>query len=95
MKNHNGDKKRQTYNRKFIKWMKLLHVLFSVVWLGGILCLGILIFFRPEPTSGAELRYLNEVFHRIDMTHVATTPILSLITGLILCWKTKWRFLIG
>ena len=95
MKNHNSNKKRQTYDRNFIKWMTLLHVLFSIIWLGGILCLGILISFRPESTSEAELRYLNEVFHRIDMTHVATTPILSLITGLILCCKTKWRFLIG
>ena len=67
-------------------------VLFSIIWLGGILCLGVLIFFHPEPTNGSELRYLNEIFHRIDMTHVATTPIVALITGLILCWKTKWGF---
>ena len=79
-------------NPTFRKWLRFLHVIFSLTWLGFIICLSLLIFFKPEPSNGAELRYVNTIIHRIDTTLMAVAPLASLITGLLLCWKTRWGF---
>jgi uncharacterized membrane protein len=93
MNNQSTEKsKKKEGNPTFRKWLRLLHVVFSLTWLGFIVCLGLLIFFRPEPSSGAELRYLNTIIHRIDTTLMAFTPLAVLLTGLLLCWKTRWGF---
>ena len=84
--------KKKEVNPTFRKWLRLLHVIFCLTWLGFIMCLGLLIFFRPEPSNGSELRYLNTIIHRIDTTLMAVTPLVALLTGLLLCWKTKWGF---
>lgn len=93
MKNQSPeDLKKKEINSTFRKWLRLLHVIFSLIWLGFIITLGLLIFFRPDPTNGAELRYVNIIIHRIDTTLMAVTPLVSLLTGILLCWKTKWGF---
>ena len=53
------------------KWLKFLHIVFSMSWFGGSLSLLVLLFFIPKPDS---------------------VTILSLITGLLLCWKSNWGF---
>jgi len=84
--------KKKEVNPTFRKWLRLLHVIFSLTWLGFIICLGLLIFFRPEPSNSAELRYINTIIHRIDTTLMAFTPLAALLTGILLCWKTRWGF---
>ena len=86
------ESKKKDVNPTFRKWLKLLHIVFSLTWLGFIICLGLLIFFRPEPSNGAELKYLNIIIHRIDTTLMAFTSLASLLTGILLCWKTRWGF---
>jgi uncharacterized membrane protein len=93
MDNQNIEESKKTeVNPTFRKWLRLLHIVFSLTWLGFIVCLSLLIFFRPEPSSGAELRYVNTIIHRIDTTLMAFTPLASLLTGILLCWKTRWGF---
>jgi|APSaa5957512622_1039677.scaffolds.fasta_scaffold178374_1 uncharacterized membrane protein len=84
--------KKKEVNPTFRKWLRLLHIIFSLIWLGFIMSLGFLIFFSPEPSTGAELRYLNSIIHRLDVTVMAVTPLAALLTGVLLCWKTKWGF---
>jgi uncharacterized membrane protein len=86
------ESKKKEVNPTLRKWLRLLHVIFSLTWLGFLICLSLLIFFRPEPSSGAELRYINTIILRIDTTLLAFTPLASLLTGILLCWKSKWGF---
>ena len=93
MNNQNIEEtKKKEVNQTLRKWLRLLHIVFSLVWLGFIICIGVLIFFRPEPSNGTELRYINAIIHRIDTTLMAFTPLASLLTGILLCWKTRWGF---
>ena len=87
-----SDTNKKRINKTFRQWIRFLHVMFSLIWMGVVICLGLLIFFRPDPSSGDELRYFNEIIHRIDTTLIAITPLISLITGILLCWKTNWGF---
>ncbi len=74
------------------KWLRFFHVLFSLSWFGGVLALGVLIFFIPKPDSTPALVYKHIIFSLIDHILVAPTAVLSLVTGLLLCWKTRWGF---
>jgi uncharacterized membrane protein len=74
------------------KWLRLLHVLFSLSWLGGVLSLGILIFFIPQPDTASALVFQHVIFHRMDHFLVAPAAVSSLLTGLLLCAKTNWGF---
>lgn len=74
------------------KWLKCLHVFFSIVWLGNIMALGLLLFLSPKPTSDSALHFYHIIFQRVDLILVATTAMGSLVTALIVCWKTNWGF---
>ncbi len=93
MDNKNFDESnKKEFNQTVRKWIRLLHIVFSLVWLGFIISLGLLIFFRPEPSNGIELLYINTIIHRMDTTLMVFTPLASLLTGILLCWKTRWGF---
>jgi uncharacterized membrane protein len=74
------------------KWLRFLHVLFSLSWLGGVLALGILIFFIPQPDTVTALVFQHVIFYRMDYFLVAPAAALSLLSGLLLCSKTNWGF---
>ncbi len=65
---------------------------FSLSWFGGVLALGILDFFIPQPDTISILIFQHVIFYRIDHILVAPAAVLSLLTGLLLCLKTKWGF---
>lgn len=74
------------------KWLKFLHIVFSMSWFGGSLSLVALLFFIPQPESASDLVLQHIIFYRVATIIVATASVLSLITGLLLCWKTNWGF---
>lgn len=81
--------KSKSTNRSFNKWLKIAHVFFTITWLGYLIVLGSLIFFKPEITSGDALYYLNSIIYRIDNSLMIVAPIGSLITGIMLSKKMK------
>jgi len=80
---------KKSTSRSFTKWLKLAHVFFTITWLGYLIVLGSLIFFKPEVTSGNVLHYLNSIIYRIDNSLMIVAPIGSLITGIMLSKKMK------
>ena len=74
------------------KWLKFLHIVFSMSWFGGSLSLLVLLFFIPKPDSATALVLQHITFNRVATTIVATASVLSLITGVLLCWKSNWGF---
>jgi uncharacterized membrane protein len=74
------------------KSLKFLHIVFSMSWFGGSLSLLVLLFFIPRPDSATALVLQHITFNRVATTIVATASVLSLITGLLLCWKSNWGF---
>jgi len=74
------------------KWLKFLHIIFSISWFGGNLSLLVLLFFIPPPDSASALVLQHVIFYRVATIIVATASVLALITGLLLCWKSHWGF---
>ena len=74
------------------KWLKFLHIVFSMSWFGGSLSLVVLIFFIPRPDSAYALVLQHITFNQVATIIVATASFLSLITGVLLCWKSHWGF---
>jgi uncharacterized membrane protein len=84
--------KKKSSNPTLRKWLKFLHIVFSMSWFGGSLSLLALLFFIPLPESASALVYRNITYNRVATTIVATASFLSLISGLLLCWRTHWGF---
>jgi len=74
------------------KWLKFCHIVFSTSWFGGTLSLIVLLFFIPKPDSASTLLLQHIVYYRVATIIVATASVLSLITGLLVCWKSGWGF---
>ena len=74
------------------KWLKFLHIVFSMSWFGGSLSLVALLFFISQPDSPSALVLQHIIFYRVATIIVATASFFSLITGLLLCWKSSWGF---
>jgi len=74
------------------RWLKFLHMVFSMSWFGGTVSLVALIFLIPPPDSASALVLHHIIFHRVATVIVATASVLSLLTGLLLCWKSHWGF---
>lgn len=85
----NNQVEKKSTNKSFIKWVKLAHVFFTITWLGYLIVLASLIFFKPEITSGDALYYLNSIIYRIDNSLMIVAPIGSLLTGIMLSKKMK------
>lgn len=89
MLSNNNQVEKKSTNKSFIKWVKLAHVFFTITWLGYLIVLAFLIFFKPELTSGDALHYLNSIIYRIDNSLMIVAPIGSLLTGIMLSKKMK------
>jgi len=74
------------------KWLKFLHIISSMSWFGGSLSLVVLIFFIPQTDSASALVLQHITFNHVATIIVASASFLSLITGLLLCWKSNWGF---
>jgi len=84
--------KKKSASRTTRKWLKFLHIVFSMSWFGGNLSLVVLLFFIPQPDSASAFVLQHIIFYRVATIIVATASVLSLITGLLLCWKSNWGF---
>jgi uncharacterized membrane protein len=74
------------------KWLKFFHLVFSMSWFGSSLSLLALNFFMPQPDSASALVFQHVIFYRVATIIVSAASVLSLITGLLLCWKSAWGF---
>ena len=74
------------------KWLKFLHIVFSMSWLGGSLSLVVFLFLLPQPDSASTLVLQHTTFNRVATTIVATASFLSVISGVLLSWKSHWGF---
>lgn len=84
--------KRKSVSQSTRRWLKFFHNIFTMSWFGASLSLVALNFFIPQPDSASALVLLHIIFYRVAAVIVATASVLSLITGLLLCWKTHWGF---
>ncbi|MBW1799773.1 MAG: DUF2269 family protein [Deltaproteobacteria bacterium] len=84
--------KKKTSSSTARKWLKFIHIVFSMSWFGGDLSLILLLFFIPRPDSTSSLVLQQIIFIRLATIIVAPASVLSLITGLLLCWKSNWGF---
>ena len=73
------------------RWLKAFHVFFSMTWIGAGITTMIIPFVTGNTTSGAELYAYNKVIELGDLI-IIPCAVLTVITGLILCWQTPWGF---
>ena len=62
-----------------------------MAWIGAAATIRIISFSTGNPTSGAELYAYNQAIALGDLI-IIPCAVLTVITGLILCWQTAWGF---
>jgi len=73
------------------KWVVTLHVLSSGLWLGAAAAMVAVMWLRPvAPRTAAELLAWCLAVKLIDDVVVIGSAAGSLLTGLMLSWRTKW-----
>lgn len=75
---------------KEMKLLKVFHLIFIMMWTIGVITMGLL-YWRPSANS-LEFLYNQTTALFIDYALVIPGAILSVITGLIYGFKTKWGF---
>jgi uncharacterized membrane protein len=73
-------------------WLKSIHILFSCGWVGGAVCLVLLINIKGTPSSGDELYAVNASLKLIDDFVIIPSALGCLITGSLISWLTNWGF---
>ncbi|WP_129677021.1 hypothetical protein [Candidatus Chloroploca sp. Khr17] len=72
-------------------WLKGFHILFASAWVGAALCMTILTFVG-QPASGEALYAGLLALQMIDNWVIIPAAIGSLLTGLLISWRTPWGF---
>jgi hypothetical protein len=77
------------------KWAVSLHVGFASLWFGSAFAMVLVMWLRPAaPASEGELLAWCLAIKLIDDMVIIGSAAGSLLTGLLLSWKTKWGFFI-
>lgn len=84
-------KKKNHFTKKTRRVVLFIHVLFSAIWLGAGLSM-ILIMFLKHPDSLQEHLGYNWAIKLIDDYLIIISALGSLLTGLLLSWKTPLGF---
>lgn len=73
------------------RWLKLLHIVFAAMWMGGGLSLCLILFFS-RPQNGDELYAANRAMQIVDDMVIVPGAMGGLFTGLIFSVWTRWGF---
>lgn len=74
-----------------IKTLKIFHLFFSIMWIGGGIALTTVLFIS-EPVSGDELYFKFRIMQIIDDFIIIPGAITSFLIGIIYGVWTKWGF---
>ena len=74
-----------------VKILKIIHLFFAILWIGGGLAL-IALLFTTSPTSGGELLLRSRVLQIVDNYMIIPGAMMSLVTGLVYSIWTNWGF---
>src|SRR5512146_3226361 len=83
--------KKPTLGIAGIKWLRAVHLVVSVVWLGGAVSM-LLLRSAWTPTGDADLYAIDHATRVIDHSVVVLAAFASLLTGLVESWLTTWGF---
>ncbi len=73
------------------KFLKIIHILFATMWLGGCLALTIFPYFI-QPVSVEEAKIYTRIIDFIDIWLIIVGGVGSFVTGLIYSIWTNWGF---
>lgn len=73
------------------QWLKSLHLIVSVIWLGAAISMNLLRY-GWAPTASGDLYAVDHSIAVIDNLVVVPAAWLSLLTGLFESWFTSWGF---
>lgn len=83
--------RRNNFNKTTRRIILGIHVTFSALWAGAGLSMLILMFFK-NPGNASELLAYSWAVKLIDDYVIIGSAMGSLLTGLLLSWKTPWGF---
>lgn len=83
--------KRRLPGRNGRQWLKSLHLIVSVIWLGAAISMNLLRY-GWAPTASGDLYAVDHGIAVIDNLVVVSAAWLSLLTGLLESWFTTWGF---
>jgi uncharacterized membrane protein len=72
-------------------WLRGFHILFFGTWIGAALSATIIPFIADSASDGSALHAYYEAVQLLDSI-IIPCAVLTLITGLLLCWLTTWGF---
>ncbi len=75
-----------------IKWLKGVHLIISVIWLGGAICMNTLRF-AWAPSGNGDLYAVDHAIVVIDRWVIVPAAFGALITGLLQSWLTTWGYI--
>jgi hypothetical protein len=73
------------------QWLKSIHLIFSVIWLGAAISMNVLRF-AWAPTASGDLYAVDHSIGLIDSWVVVPAAWGSLLTGFLESWLTTWGF---
>lgn len=76
---------------KGIKILKIVHLFFAILWIGGGIAL-LVILFGVNPTSGDELYMKSRIIQLVDDLLIVPGALGSLLIGIIYGVWTNWGF---
>jgi hypothetical protein len=74
------------------RWLKAFHVLFAGIWLGATLTAVTIIFGARDAMDAATLQGAYAVAVNIGKLVIPFSSVLTLLTGILVCWLTSWGF---
>jgi hypothetical protein len=77
--------------RKGRLWLRGFHILFFGLWIGSGICEMIIILMAGNASDGGTLHAYYAANDSLNLI-IIPSVILTLITGLLLCWLTTWGF---
>ena len=72
-------------------WLRAFHIMFFGAWIGASLSATIIPFIAGSASDGSALHAYYASVKLLDSI-VIPSAVLTLITGLLLCWLTAWGF---
>ncbi len=71
------------------KWLKAIHIFFGSLWMGGALCVLLMLFFL-KADSDRQLYGINQAVNFVDVWIIIPGNLGLVITGIIYSAFTKW-----
>ncbi len=78
--------------RKGRLWLRSFHIMFFGAYIGAQICSAIILFVVGSASNGSALHVYYTILSLLDYSIIIPSIILTLITGLLLCWLTTWGF---